>query len=246
MKNNSVKINIVNITCHHLIKAIFACFLSALLATGCAMVPTPTMSVHTGQKGAAGNCADFFALLDKRIQEAGVVDPGYFRVKGYPYLRVNRFLASFRSEVGDKAAFAAWVDRLQALDQDAREYEIANLPDAIVAELEAMNGADLNSRIAACGDLMKIADLQDAGDRQRLRKSVSAPDDYIDLRRLLGIYPLTRLPVSYGISDWHAEVRKNFSLEPPVHWNTIRYIPSRKINMSSVSRTPAAIRHSPR
>ena len=97
------------------------------------MLPKPTRSDRVGESGALGSCADFFAVLDKKSGEAGVLDPGEFRVENYPYLRVNRFLASFHEEVEDPAAFEAWTDRLQALDRDARRYEIDNLPDPAVA-----------------------------------------------------------------------------------------------------------------
>jgi hypothetical protein len=40
---------------------------------------------------------------------------------------LDRFLASLSEEVDDSAAFAAWIDRMQTLDQDARRYEIAIL-----------------------------------------------------------------------------------------------------------------------
>ena len=101
-----------------------------LLLFGCAIIPAPTRSARVGGSDAPGSCADFFAELDQRAAHAEVLDSGAFRVEGYPYLRVNRFLASFRKEVGDPAAFAAWVDQMQALDQDARKHEIANLPRA--------------------------------------------------------------------------------------------------------------------
>ena len=61
-------------------------------------------------------------------------------------------------------------------------------------------------------------------------------DDYITLRRVLGIYPITRLFVSYGVSRWHGEARKSFSAEPPANWQTIRYLPAEKIDMSPLSR----------
>ena len=102
--------------------------LLAVLFSGCAMLPVPTRSDRTGASGPLGSCADFFASLDKRTEEAEVLDSGVFRVKDYPYLRVNRFIASFSEDVDDQSAFGAWTDRMQALDQDAREYEIANLP----------------------------------------------------------------------------------------------------------------------
>jgi hypothetical protein len=67
--------------------------LLALLLGGCAIVPMPTRSARVGETDALGGCADFFATMDRRAAEAGVLDAGAFRVEGYPYLRVNRFLA---------------------------------------------------------------------------------------------------------------------------------------------------------
>ena len=210
-------------------------FLLVLLLAGCAIVPVPTRSDRIGENGPLGSCADFFASLDKRTEEAEVLDPGVFRVKNYPYLRVTRFIASFREEVDNSAAFAAWADRMQALDQDARKYEIANLPNSAIAELVSVNSrAGLFSKVATCGDLLKAADFQNVKHQEELSKSVSVPNDYISLRRVLGIYPLTSLFVSQGVSYWHAEVHKSFSLEPPANWRTIRYIPAKKIDMSSL------------
>jgi len=199
------------------------------------MLPVPTRSDRIGETGPLGSCADFFALLDKRTEEAGVIDPGVFRVKNYPYLRVNRFIASFREEVDEKAAFSVWVDRMQALDQDARKYEIANLPSSAVAALDSVNHkTGLYSKVVTCGDLLKTADFQNVKHQEELRKNVSVPDDYIAFRRVLGIYPITSLFVSHGVSNWHAEAQKRFTLEPPVNWQTIRYVQGQKIDISSL------------
>jgi hypothetical protein len=181
-----------------------------------------------GGSGPLGGCADFFASLDKRVADGQVLDPGAFRVEGYPYLRANRFQASFREEAGDKAAFTAWVDRMQALDQEARKYEIANLPDAVGASPGSAKDKDgLNARVAACGNLLKEADFQDSVQQAALRKKVTVPDEYLTLPRVLGLYPLTSFFVSHGVSNWHAEARKTFSTEPPVGWRTVRYVPEK-------------------
>jgi hypothetical protein len=210
------------------------CLLAVLLA-GCAMLPAPTRSDRVGESGPLGSCADFFASLDKRTEQAEVLDPGVFRVKNYPYLRVNRFIASFPKEVDNQAAFGAWIDRMQALDQDARHYEIANLPDSAAAMLDSVNGrAGLYNKVATCGDLLKEVDFQGIEQRQELRNRVSASDEYIVLRRVLGIYPLTSLFVSHGVSKWHAEAHKTFSNGPPVNWQTIRYVPDQKIDWGLV------------
>jgi len=215
------------------LQRIFTFVLFALLLSGCAIVPAPTRSTRVGGVDPLGGCADFFASLDQRTMDAQVLDPGAFRVEGYPYLRVNRFLASFREEAGDKAAFGAWVDRMQALDQEARRFEIANLP---AAPGSANDQVGLNARVASCGNLLKAADFQDSEQQAALRKGVTAPDEYLTLPRVLGLYPLTSLFVSHGVSNWHAEARKTFSTEPPVGWQTIRYVPAKTGELPDVSR----------
>ena len=86
-----------------ILQVIFVFCLLAIVLAGCAMLPVPTRSDRIGETGPLGSCADFFASLDKRTEEAGVIDPGVFRVKNYPYLRVNRFIASFREEVDEQS-----------------------------------------------------------------------------------------------------------------------------------------------
>jgi hypothetical protein len=207
---------------------LFVLALLALLPAGCAIIPAPTRSARVGGSDALGSCADFFADLDHRAAQAQVLDSGAFRVEGYPYLRVNRFLASFRKEVGDKAAFAAWVDQMQALDQDSRKYEIANLPQAtgsIPGSANDKNG--LYGKVASCGNLLKAADFKDSQPQAALRKRATVPDEYLSLPRVLGLYPLTSLFVSHGVSNWHAAAHKTFSTEPPVGWQTTRYVPEK-------------------
>jgi len=143
----------------------------ALLLAGCAIIPAPTRSARVGGSDPLAACADFLLHWINVAAEAQVIDPGAFRVEGHPYMRLNRFLASFREEVGDKTAFAAWVDRMQALDQDARKYEIANLPKAAGSVPGSANDNDgINARVNSCGTLLKAADFQDGEQQAVLRK----------------------------------------------------------------------------
>ena len=218
------------------LQALFVAALFVLLLTGCAIVPQPTKSFRLGETDALGSCADFFASMDQHASEAQVLDPGAFRVEGYPYLRVNRFLASFREEARDKTSFTAWVDRMQTLDQEARQIEIANLPRAAGSSPASSNDqGGLNARVASCGDLLKEADFQDSGRQAALRKRVNVPDEYLSLWRVLGIYPVTSLFVSHGVSNWHAEARRTFSTEPPVGWRTTRYVPKTSSDLPDAS-----------
>ena len=221
-------------------------FIAALLGAGCAMVPVPTRSGHVGQSGPVGSCADFFASIDRQIEHAGVLDPGVFRVKDYPYLRVDRFSASFHDEVGDSAAFAAWLDRMREIDREARKLELANLPDARILALDRVHGeAGLNRAVKYCGDLLQAADFQNVDNQRNLRDKVSIPDDYISWRRFFGLYPLTGWFISSRVADWHREVHNTFSLEPPAGWQAIRYSPAEPSKKTETGQIVKSARRDP-
>ncbi len=202
-------------------------WLLALLLAGCATPLTRSTQISGG--GTTESCASFFASLDQQIAQAGVMDAGAFRVRDYPYLRANRFLASFREEDMDEKSFSAWVSHMQVLDQEARGYEIANLPPAA---LPPANINTLNENVAICGNLLKTADFQGSGPRiEELRKQVDVPDEYSLLHRALGFYPLFSVFVSMGVDSWHAEAKKTFSARPPTDWSSICYVPEKSTEL---------------
>ncbi|RPJ73700.1 MAG: hypothetical protein EHM15_06560, partial [Desulfobacteraceae bacterium] len=218
--------------------------LLSLVISGCAIVPAPTRSARVGDGGELGACADLFASLDRSVARARVGDSGAFRVEGFPYLRVNRFLASFREKGIEPEAFSAWIDRMLALDREARRFEVANLPEAKAAAAgpgERRKGVE--AMIAACGDRMRAADFAEADRRAALRAGLSVPDEYLTHWKIVGIYPFTRLFVSSGVSRWHAAARHNFSTDPPAGWGSTRYVPETVHDRSSVA---VAIAESPR
>ncbi|WP_372678543.1 hypothetical protein [Desulfosarcina sp.] len=206
---------------------IFILMLWTLLYTGCASWPAPTRSAHVGGTGPLGSCADFFASLDGLAAAADAVDPGYSRVKRHPYLRTDRFLASFQEDVKDDHTFTAWVGHMQALDQSARLFELANLSDADIAAMHPSDGRDaLYRKVVACGNRLKNDDLLHGGIKARRHMAVSVKGEYIPLRQVLGLYPLTRVFVSRGVKKWHAEAREGFSTAPPADWQPVRYVPA--------------------
>ena len=205
------------------LRGVTAAGLALLIFVSCAITPRPTRSVHVGLDNSLGVCADFFAAVDDRVITSRAIDPGDFRVEHFPYLRTNRFLASFAGEISDEAAFSAWVDRMMGLDRQARRFEIANLEDTAYDHEDDIN--HILNRIRTCGNLLKQADLQDPTGRSSLKESVQVPDDYIELRRWLGLYPLVRIFVSLGVSTWHREARNTFSNLPPAAWRANRYQP---------------------
>jgi len=225
----------------------YFCVMVALLALaftiGCAHMPRLTKSVHAGKTGPLGACADFFASLDNAVEKSGVRDAGAFRVKDYPYLRVNRLLSSFSHEADDYAKFETWLDRLQELDRLGRFYEIENLVPGQCAELQLQaNCSDLYKKVVQCGDLLRSKDFEAGQARARLRQAAKAPHEYSLLGRIAGLYPLPSLFISEGVKKWHKRARQSFSNTPPDgRYQMSRYVPYRD-DVASIPSEPINIK----
>lgn len=151
----------------------------------------------------AAECRANFLGLDAKTDAADVRDGGAARVEGFPYLRVDRFLASFRDEAADGAAFEAWVERLRQLDLKARRAELRNLG-------WAEPGEELR-HLDRCGKDWAARDLADPRRRAQLRERAQVPDDYSALKRTFGFYPVAVPFLNMGISGYHEEVRADYA-----------------------------------
>ncbi len=195
----------------------------AMLAASCTVVePRARWLVdasHAGDRPAlAGRCERTFAAIDKAVAGAGVGDAMAARIPGFPYLRTNRLLASFRDTALDDATFEHWVSLLAALDRDARTIEIANLPAVAAGEIharmrdEGFGALTLVALLEGCANTLRDRDFGDAEGRSRLRAAASVPDDYVDWMRFAGLYPVAALPFSIGVRDYEAATHAAFSL----------------------------------
>ena len=183
---------------------------SALLAIGllaaCAALTAPVQPDAGRPTPEAKGCADWFVQLDAATESAGVRDGSAYRVPGFAYLRVDRFLASFRDEVAGKpAAFEAWLGRLLQLDEEAREVELHNLPRQFLTLADVASKPVAQMRTQRCAKLLAGAVLGSDAARGLLRQRAQVPDDYADWKRMVGLYPLTRMPFFSGVEKWQQE-----------------------------------------
>jgi len=191
-----------------------------LLASGCATFDDRLAS-HL-ESPHLRECAQWFIALDERIASAGTQDAQYTRMRGFPYLRVDRALASLRGRAAERPdTIATFAQRLRALDYDARLHEIDNLPDS------ALHGtrADELQRTQDCGMQLVAADLTNARGRGALISAAQVPDDYSTTLRVLGLYSLTRIPFSSGVRRFEQETREAFAAQPAPAPNRVRYSP---------------------
>jgi hypothetical protein len=171
---------------------------AAALAAACSATHDPLRADLESPNPTVQSCAQWYAALDREIDAAGVRDGGAFRIAGFPYLRVDRFTASFRDEAErDPTAFADWLGRLRALDTTARQYELRNLNDG-------------DPTGEGCAERLSRVDLASAAQRETLLARAVAPDDYLDRNRLLGLYPIAALPFSIGVARWQSDTIEAF------------------------------------
>lgn len=182
--------------------------LLCLLLTACAVTPPrpPT-------DPAAVRCLTLRQALERTVADQGYSPSSPARIEGFPYLRVNRFLADFRAQPMTAEERAAWVGRLAEIDQEARRVELASLAPSVRDDLARRYAAPLTleSALSACSSRLQAVDLADADRFAALRRQAVAPPDYSGWKRLAGLYPVSSLPVSSGVARWHAEVHDTFA-----------------------------------
>lgn len=181
------------------------------LLSGCATVQAPLKSDLAAADPQQQSCADWFQQLDATVDHAGTRDAGAYRIPGFPYLRLDRFSASFTAQAKrDPQAFGAWIARLEALDASARDDEIRNLPSRFfpIGDIDTPEAA--RARTRQCAARLAHVDLATASGRALLFDRARVPDNYSTWDRVLGLYAIMKYPFSAGVSEWHRAAREMF------------------------------------
>ena len=217
-------------------------FTPALLAgilTGCVpSSPTLLRQASDGERSQKA-CFDVFTAAEQAVLAAGVMDTQAGRIDGYPHLRVNRFLASFRDEVtGDGTVF--WLKQLQALANQGWRVEISNLPGPAGQKLQKTIQAVLSSEaktldaLQYCSDKLLRLQLENNSSQDDLKKRATVADNYQTWKRVVGIYPLTAWAFKAGIAKWHEKTLTTFRkplYQLQVLGQLIRYEPAPRMGL---------------
>lgn len=211
----------------------FLACLALAAASGCATLDPAALRRDSSGNAGVQDCARWFRALDAAVDAAGVRDAQSTRVRGFPYLRVDRFSAALRdSAQRETSARLAFTDRLLALDADARRHEIANLPSERLQAARA-GWPDANAAAALlhtrnCGSRLLAFDLESPDTERALIDLADVPDDYRTAYRVLGLYELAKIPFSAGIRKHEEETAAAFArdLEAGARGAVVRYSPS--------------------
>ena len=152
--------------------------------------------------------------MDKVIAQADVRDAQETIVKGFRYLRADRFLASLVSEADTRERFEFLLTQMIELDRRAREIELNNLPAVRKAALDriasdvAPNQATLAAALQNCSQILRAVDTAHS---DAIKKEIYVPARYSLMRRLFGLYPITAIPFSRGIRKFQAEMTQTYA-----------------------------------
>lgn len=190
-----------------------ALLITFLLLAGCAT--TSTLRSPPADPEIA-KCLDLYAAVDQAVAEHGVTPSYPVRIEGFPYLRVNRFLASYRNQYPNTAGLGIWLDHMAELDFEARAVELASLSEILKTELARRHAItdDLSAALAACSRELRQHDLASPERLALLQARAVVPSEYRTYYQILGLYPLTIFPVHYGIYRWHQETHRLFTRYP--------------------------------
>lgn len=169
----------------------------AVLLAACA---GPPRAPDTGDDADLTRCATLFADTDARVARAGVRDADSAPIADFPFLRINRLLASLGTLAADHGrAQQAWLTRLAALDADGRAMELRALEPRSAARRA------LRAELDHCRGVLAQQLTADAPSVTRLRAAAQVPDAYSRWQRAFGAYPLAALAARPGIQRLQRE-----------------------------------------
>lgn len=222
--------------------------MALFVASGCALPHDSSKGYEWGRArleiedtgGKARRCTEAFADIDDTVDRTGSRDAQAAPIPGFPHLRATRFLAALgtrfldpRKEENNDKAFDFWTDWLADTAIKARRYELANLSHPARVALRKRLGKRPETMIEECTAFLINFDKQRRENREILAGTVKVPDNYIDIQRIIGIYPLTAIPVLLGFEIWKEQNLPSFSRAPSdlqTRGTVIRFAPPVKMS----------------
>ncbi len=162
------------------------------------------------------SCLEFFEEMQRQSQTSGYVDARR-TVPGFPYLRSDRFLASFSDEVEGREGFEEWV------------YRLSESADTSIVYERDLSSYLNNEAYHRCREELIEIDLATHEGREALRHAVRVPSAYSDWKRVVGIYPVTRLFMAFGYNRWKENYLKEvatMAADPVKNVNGVNYAPA--------------------
>jgi len=217
------------------------CFLNLLFIlflSGCTSI-APKTAEYSGATEIVAQCSKAYQLISTAIYNARVSDAEAQSIDGFPYLRSNRFLASFKDELHNETVISAWLNHLIELDQQARVVELRNLPAkdyALLAKtVSVQTDKDwaLKTIINECPQHLKAFDLNKPERIAKIKQGAMVADEYSLLKRIIGFYPISKYGAYYGYQNWKKENLATFNTITHREGTQVTYQPNVSTSLSA-------------
>ncbi|MSR13387.1 MAG: hypothetical protein EXR86_02265 [Gammaproteobacteria bacterium] len=169
--------------------------LGLILLVGCTQ---PLLLTPHATRVEDRQCLEEFRQLDEALARSGLRDSEGVAPSGIPYLRIDRFLASYASELSNHEVRSAWLAAAAGLDASARAAELANVASLHRGRLPGLK------RLAQCRAQL-VTRLMDNSALTQKMAATEIPDEYSDWGRVLGLYPLAAHFARAGIRRLHRD-----------------------------------------
>lgn len=159
----------------------------------------------------------FLERLNQIIAEENVLNAIGNKVRGFPYLRTNRFFSYLKNNLNTDQEKLQWLSHLKNFEQNAKRSEIFNLSQKAIENLfKSLQLRDKPNRKSLLKYFKLYADQLYAHDQEKtdfyntIISVVESPDEYSTSMRVFGLYPLAYGPVAFFTSrayermeNWH-------------------------------------------
>ncbi len=195
--------------------------------TGCATISPPESQV-------SGDCQELWQAMADAIDREGVGD-GYSQpIKGFDYLRTERFLAGLGEQADTTRKERALLERMRMLDLHRRYQELEFLSDeawrGFVASGYPSEEGVFKRQVASCSVDFMQADRQDPEYFNRVMAAIDLDQDYSTLYRTLGLYPLTHLVVNQQVKSYQKDHPVLLNTEMEGSTRIVEPVPGRKLS----------------
>ena len=214
---------------------LYLLILAVSVVTGCASTSTTLrlQQLTSGSQDIA-NCRAFYTELEQQIDTAQVRDSQTQAIAQFPYLHVDRFLATYKPEPTQTVKFTAWLEQSRQRALRTQNIEWQNLPaenkTKLLQTTQSLFGYQANvlTQLQNCSTLLIRQELSDNAMRQSVYQNAVVTSDYQTWQRIAGFYVVTALPIAIGIHRWHEDSTQTLQQPYQSHsfkGKALRYLP---------------------
>jgi hypothetical protein len=186
----------------------------SLLVSGCSIFNAPT--AITPATPALADTAQITCLpaltgLDKLAdRHAGTLHDQ--RIQHTPWLRSNRFLASFNAMQLNTPQLTALLRRMQESAETGLQAEITQIPAGALKHWQHTYHIKSSARafVKNCSAPLVDAQLQHAGQTRSWLTRLTVKDSYSTLQRVAGLYPVAAIPFRSGVVREQQSLREDW------------------------------------